>query len=82
MLDSTSDAIEIRVGVSFFTWGEAITLDIEPATRVGSIISRECRHRLPTTMDDFGQSARDLGTVLRGLHTEPIAGPEQATTLR
>lgn len=66
LLSEDPTTLLIKARASTFTWGEEIVVSLQGADG-GTRINAECRHKQRTAIVDFGQSKRDLQTVLQGL---------------
>jgi hypothetical protein len=66
LLGEDPTTLRVKARASAFTWGEEIVVNLQGADG-GTRITAECRHKQRTAIVDFGQSRRDLQTVLQGL---------------
>lgn len=56
----SADGAEIRVSITFKTWGETITLKFEDAGSNMSRITATCRPLMKSTAVDYGQGRQDI----------------------
>lgn len=66
LLSEDPTTLVIKARASAFTWGEDIIVTLKDMNDETQI-EAECRHKQRTAIIDFGQSRRDLQTVLHGL---------------
>ncbi len=63
---STSEELEVAVGMSFKSWGEVVRVTAT-AQGEGTVLRIESRSRFPMTLVDWGKNRRNVEMVLAGL---------------
>jgi hypothetical protein len=62
LMNRTSSAVAFQVGVNWFSWGEAVTIDIQ-----GQQILIRSRCRFPLQVIDWGKNRKNVSLVASSL---------------
>src|ERR1700682_102207 len=71
--DQATGKIEGTRSISFISWGEKILIEISDSDN-GALVRITSSSRVPTTLFDFGQNARNVRRFLDWLGARPAAG--------